>query len=390
MKHLIGLILVTTTLLACKTPAYISGRIEGAAKKNLTVYLIEPVSLRDVAASYFGKVIDSAVVKTDGSFEFHHPPTTKEPVLLELAVQPTSKYPNYLQTDHPDTSNYMPIVWQLGETLKITAKLNEFQKSFSMEKPSDNNQALLQLRDINLKAYHTYLAGKQWQVEDGSQLMEKEEAILNYQRELMKFADSTTYMMPALVALRWVSPINYYERMPEFLVRQCHKWSKKQAEHPWVKQLCRESNPTNLPVLVDSEFPNLQFNLITKDTLNLKDLLGKKLTIIDVWASWCAPCRKENRQVLVPLWDKYHEAGLQIIGYSLESEEAIWKAASEHDGANRWVQASDLKGDDAPLLKEMRIQTIPANFILDAQGRVIAKNLHGTALEDSVKLYMEK
>lgn len=390
VKNTISIILMTLTLIACHSPADISGRLEGIEKKDIKIYLIEPETLREVAASNFGKVIDSSVVNSDGSFEFHNLPKTKEPVLLELAIQLSGKNPNYLQTDDPIRSNYMPILWHFGEPLQITAKLDEFQKSFSIENPSEINKALLDLRDIKEKAYQTYLAGKYWEIEDGSQLLEKEHAVLQYQTELINFANNTQHLMPALVALRWVSPENYYERVPEFLVSQCNKWKKKQPDHPWVKQLCKESDPSNLPVLVGDVFPNLKFPMITKDTLSLKDQLGKKLTIIDLWASWCAPCRKENREVLVPIWNEFHDQGLQIVAYGLESDESAWKAAVERDGANRWFQSSDLQGDDAAFLKKIRVRTIPANFILDDKGVVIAKNVHGRALMDLVKSYMKK
>jgi thiol-disulfide isomerase/thioredoxin len=390
IKYITSLILMTLTLIACHSPADISGRLEGIEKEGIMIYLIEPETLREVAASYFGKVIDSAVVNSDGSFEFHNLPKTKEPVLLELAIQLSGKAPNYLQTDDPMMSNYMPILWQLGEPLQITARVDEFQKSFSIEHPSEINKALLDLRNTKEKAFQTYLAGKHWQIEDGSELLEKEHAILQYQTALIKFANSTQYLMPALVAVRWVSPENYYERVPEFLVSQCNKWKDKQPEHPWVKQLCKESDPSNLPVLVGDVFPNLKFPMLTKDTLSLKDQLGNKLTIIDLWASWCAPCRKENREVLVPIWDEYHDQGLQIIAYGLESDESAWRAAVERDGANRWFQTSDLQGDDATFLKKIRVRTIPANFILDDKGVVMAKNVHGSALIDLVKSYMKK
>lgn len=389
VKNTISIFLITLTLIACHSPADISGRLEGIEKKEIKIYLIEPETLRAVAASYFGKVIDSAVVNSDGSFEFHNLPKTKEPVLMELTIQLSGKAPNYLQTDNPIRSNYIPIVWQFGEPLQITAKLDEFQKSFSIKNPSEINKALLDLRDVKEKAYQTYLEGKDWEIEDGSQLLEKEHAILQYQTKLINFANSTKYLIPAMVALRWVSPENYYERVPEFLVDQCNKWKNKQPDHPWVKQLCKESDPSNLPVLVGDVFPNLKFPMITKDTLSLKDQLGNKLTIIDLWASWCAPCRKENREVLVPIWDEYHDQGLQIVAYGLESDESAWKAAVERDGANRWLQSSDLQGDDAAFLKKIRVRTIPANFILDDKGVVIAKNIHGSALMDLVKSYMK-
>lgn len=390
IKHAVRLILLTLTLIACQSPAYISGKIEGIEKKDTKIYLIEPEELLEVAASYFGKVIDSAVVNPDGSFEFHNVPKTQESVVFELVVQPSGKASTYLQTENPITSNYMPIVWQPGEVIQINTKWNEFQNSFTIDDPSEVNKALLDLRDINDKAYQTYLAGKHWEVEDGDQLMEKEHAILQYQTKLIDFANNTKHLIPALVALRWVSPENNYERVPEFLVNQCNTWKEKQPDHPWVKQLCEVSDVSNLPVLLGDEFPNFELPMLTKDTLSLKEQLGRKLTIIDLWASWCAPCRKENREVLAPLWEDYRDLGLQIIAYGLETDEHTWRTAAERDGANRWLQASDLQGDDAPFLKYIRVQTIPANFILDDKGVVIAKNLHGEALMDLVKRQIEE
>ncbi|NRD24241.1 TlpA family protein disulfide reductase [Winogradskyella litoriviva] len=376
------------TFVACNSSADISGQLEGVNKEGIKVYLIKPETLRNVAASYLGKVIDSATVDSKGKFQFYNLPKTKEPVLLELALQQSNNAPNYLETENLNASNYMPILWQIGKPLKISAKLDEFQNSFSIKKPSEINKALLDLRDIKKKAYETYLAGKQWQFEDGSELLEKEHAILQYQTELIEFANKTQYLMPAMVALRWVSLENDYERVPEFLVNQCNKWKQKQPNHPWVNELCKKSDASNLPVLIGDKFPNLKVPMITKDTLTLNKLLGDKLTIIDVWASWCAPCRKENREVLVPIWDEYNDQGLQIIAYGLESDEASWKAAVERDGADRWSNASDLQGDETSFLKKIRLQTIPANFILDGNGVVIAKNMHGKALMDLVKSQM--
>ena len=377
------------TLLACQKGPTIHGQLEGATDQTATLYLIDPQNLRSVAATYFGKVIDSATVEADGHFVFTHLPETHEPQLFELALKVPGMAPTFLETENPDQANYMPIIWQSGEDIHITANLAAFQNSFSITSPSAENRALLALRDIYQQGYQKHLAGKQWQVEDGSELLEKEDALLNFQQELMRFADTTSYLLPALVAVRWVSPENLYERVPEFLVNQCEKWAAAKPEHPWVKELCKEADPANLPVLVGDAFPNLDFPLLAGDTVKLHDHLGAKLTLVDLWASWCAPCRKENRDVLVPLCDAYHTQGLQIIGYGLESDADAWQHAVERDGANRWMQASDLEGDAPEFLKQIRVRTIPANFILDKNGVVLAKNLHGEALTAFVKNYFD-
>jgi thiol-disulfide isomerase/thioredoxin len=381
--------LLAVALSACNQPAAITGTLTDENLETTTVYLIKPPTLRSVAAAYFGKVIDSAIVAKDGSFAFSNLPQTTEPILLELAVKVPGMASNFLETDNPTKANYMPIVWQTGEQLRITANAASFQQSFALKAPTAKNHALLELRDIHQQAYQTFLANKPWQVKDGSALMAKEEAHLNFQHELIGFASTTNHLLPALVAVRWASPEGVYERIPEFLVNQCAKWSAVEPAHPWVKELCNEADPANLPVLLGDVFPDLTLPLLAGDTVSLHENLGAKLTIIDLWASWCAPCRKENRNVLVPLWDACHEQGVQIIAYGLESDRDAWQAAVERDGADRWLQASDLQGDAPPFLKRIRVRTIPANFILDEQGVVVAKNLHGEALEDFVRDYLD-
>ena len=91
--------------------------------------------------------------------------------------------------------------------------------------------------------------------------------------------------------------------------------SGKYSAHPWLKQLCEEGVTSALPVLQGDIFPDLEFPLMSGDTLSINELLGERLTIIDLWASWCAPCRKENHEVLVPLLNQYHDHGEDLLGF---------------------------------------------------------------------------
>lgn len=387
-KNTFCLWLLSTTLIACQPSADISGILSGSVDGGTIIYAIHPQTLRQVSAPYFGKIIDSAQVNADGSFAFNHLPKQEAPLLLELAQKVNGKAPNYLHTDDPANANFMPVIWQPGLPLHITAEAGQFQRSFAVANPSAAQQALLELRDVHQAAYRNYLEGKSWQVEDGSGLMKQAHALRQYQSALIHFAEQTSFLLPALVAVRWVSPEHYYERLPEFLVGQCQQWHLEAPDHPWVIQLCELGDPAHLPVLIGDTFPDVQLPLASQDTVTISDIWGDKLTIVDLWASWCAPCRKENRQVLVPLWDQYHDQGLQIIAYGLESDASQWHKAIIRDGADRWIHASDLQGDEGLLMQRIRLQTIPANFVLNGQGVVIAKNLHGKDLMDWVASYM--
>ena len=171
------LVVLSFIMAACQSPPDISGQIRGVSKEGTTLYLIKPPSLRSMAASHFGEVIDSAVVNPDGKFAFQQLPTGKGSIYLELAIKQDHKAASYLQTDDPTRSNYMPFVWQTGKSLVVSAAVDQFQKSFNIENPSDVNRALLQLSDVHQEAYQQHLAGKEWDIQNGSGLLDKEHAI---------------------------------------------------------------------------------------------------------------------------------------------------------------------------------------------------------------------
>lgn len=117
-------------------------------------------------------------------------------------------------------------------------------------------------------------------------------------------------------------------------------------------------------------------------TVSLKESLGK-VTIIDFWASWCKPCRMENPNV-VAMYNELHSKGLNIIGVSLDKEAAAWKEAIAADKLT-WNHVSNLKFWEDPIAVQYGIKSIPAVFVLDANGKIVAKDLRGDALKAKVK-----
>jgi len=117
--------------------------------------------------------------------------------------------------------------------------------------------------------------------------------------------------------------------------------------------------------------------------VSLKESLGK-VTIIDFWASWCGPCRAENPNV-VALYNEFHPKGLNIIGVSFDKtgEAAKWKEAIAKDGLT-WTQVSNLKHWQDPIATLYGVQSIPATYLLDANGKIIAKDLRGEELKAKV------
>jgi peroxiredoxin len=134
-----------------------------------------------------------------------------------------------------------------------------------------------------------------------------------------------------------------------------------------------------------------EFSAPTPDgnTMALKDALGK-YTIIDFWASWCKPCRMENPNV-VKVYNQYHDKGLNIISVSLDKkgQKDKWIKAIKDDNMD-WYHVSNLQFWSDPIAKMYSVRSIPATFLLDENGTIIAKNLRGDALKNKIASLLDK
>ena len=118
------------------------------------------------------------------------------------------------------------------------------------------------------------------------------------------------------------------------------------------------------------------------DTLSLRDLQGK-VVLIDFWASWCGPCRKENPRV-VKLYERFKPQGLEIYGVSLDNNRDHWVKAIQQDRLP-WLHVSDLRKWRSTAAQAYAVHSIPYTVLLDREGRIAAKGLRGEALEQAIQ-----
>lgn len=109
---------------------------------------------------------------------------------------------------------------------------------------------------------------------------------------------------------------------------------------------------------------------------------ANKYTLVDFWASWCGPCMGEV-PVLLKTYKEFHDKGFEIYGVSFDRDREKWLAAVKDNGMD-WIHVSDVNSFDNQAAKDYSIQGIPSNFLIDAQGKIVAKNLRGEALYEKV------
>ena len=149
-------------------------------------------------------------------------------------------------------------------------------------------------------------------------------------------------------------------------------------EHPLVSDRYNKINNPQFRTSEGSVAPELEFSDPDGRVRKLSDLRGK-VVLVDFWASWCGPCRRENPHV-VSMYAKYHDLGFEVFSVSLDNNKERWKEAIAKDGLVWPNHVSDLKGWGSAAAKLYGVSSIPSTFLVDKEGRIIAKGLRGEQL----------
>jgi peroxiredoxin len=376
MKKIVFLIAFSFTIFSCSKVADGEYLITGNAKGVPNGKMVVLKKKND-----YGIVVnvDSTKVK-DGKFELKG--KVKEPSMFALFIKDLQQpIPFILETGEIEVKVDKDSIWksEIGGTYnneefqKFNTKINTVQKRL-VDYQNKNFQKLMEAQ----------------QKKDNMAIENLKKGYNDIQKEMddfmVKYPEENTEAFISLLLLegQFNSPkFNLDNFKKTFNKLGSSLKSTKIGKGIQAKLKAIENNNKIKPeaALIGKMAPDFSGKTPQGTVVSLQQSLGK-ITIIDFWASWCGPCRKENPNV-VALYNEFHSKGLNIVGVSLDDDSDKWNDAIAKDKIT-WTQVSNLQGWKDPIAQLYKVEQIPTTFILDGSGIIIAKDLRGEELRTKI------
>lgn len=344
----------------------ISGNISNAADQQ--IYL-DRIFFSDVAP----EVLDTAEIKA-GKFEMQG--KSPEEGLFRLRFEKSDK-----------------VMFFINDGSKISLSADLAGNDISSQKFSGKANAMLngllqgidsrqqELMSLNEKVQQLQKDGNDSLLTIESTLLQnKATAFKNY---ILNAIDSMSHPVVCMFALGFTTGIDPAELKGPIAGLQ-KRFPKHEGVNVLVEQYKKmmevQSQAASGPA-VGSEAPDFTMNDENGSAVSLKSFRGK-FVLVDFWASWCGPCRRENPNV-VSAYNNFKDKNFTILGVSLDEDREKWLTAIRNDKLS-WKQVSELKGWNTSVVSLYRFEGIPYNVLIDPQGKIIATGLRGAQLEEKL------
>ncbi|MFN3528338.1 MAG: redoxin domain-containing protein [Bacteroidia bacterium] len=362
------LFLAALSITACTQKANdrftIKGNVSGASGEMLR--LIE-FTLDDAVT------IDSVAIAEDGSFSISSANT--EPTVYMLALS---------------NSGLIPVLVTNGDEVNINSSADQFIVAADIQGSAGTQALVNYFREFNV--FQEKVAELNSNLMPYTNMPEfeamKEEAqgqyqaLQAFQRNYVKqfINEEKTSIVPVFAALYAANFLSPEEEFDWFMGLK-ERFERDYSESKYTQWFAQFVAPYESLALLQPGKPAPDFKLATPegDSLALSDLRGKYV-LVDFWASWCAPCRQENPNI-VKMYERFKGKNFEILGVSLDRDRDGWVKAIKDDKLV-WKQVSDLKFWDSMVTGLYAIQSIPATLIVDPEGLIVARNLRGPELEE--------
>lgn len=369
MKKVVFLFLFAVTTLACQTKA--DDRKEAVAKEGFTLTgkVKNPQAGSKVVLNLLGKQgfqpVDSAAVGKDNTFTFQG--STAEPKFYMLNFYDLQQVLVILRNNDKITVDVDGNNPNGAFTLKGSKEVEQLEKVLKVQQNFQAKSAELQA-DFQKAAMKKDDKAKE-NIQSRFFAMQKDQ-----NEELKKLITQGGPTLASWYATNALNPEEEYA----FLAPLAPQFEKAFPNSEYIKDFSAKVAQYKNAVQVGQAAPEITLSSPEGKQVSLSSLRGKYV-LIDFWASWCGPCRQENPNV-VKMYNKFKGKNFEIYGVSLDREKEKWTQAIAQDGLS-WVHVSDLKFWESAGAQSYGVRSIPATFLVDPKGVVIAKNLRGQALE---------
>jgi peroxiredoxin len=317
------------------------------------------------------EVVQEAKITQDGKFTLTIP--LKEPEIYDLGV---------------DDADLVQVLAKPGDNIQLTISKDGIQVTGSKE-----TQYLIDYETNRKIVFNKYLkrtydssavavkSGDKERIEYWN--AEHEKASVNYKAELAQWVEQP-FFINSLAAVH--HSIRWNPETDTALMNQMVSiYQQKFPNYDLTRQLVNKVNATRR-IAIGAIAPDIVSADTAGKAIDLKSYRGK-YTLVEFWASWCAPCREES-PTLVRLYSEFKDKGFTIFSVSIDKNTTQWKAAIRKDGYT-WENVCDLNGYGGPTAALYTVTAIPNSFLLDKDGRIIAKNLRGKVLESKLAELMK-
>jgi len=298
-----------------------------------------------------------------------------------------------------ETNDLISLIIHPGEYVKLGTNRDDFSTQYSVEGSPDCEL----LRDLNLQLEKTLTTidsivaihkDKLYSPKFDSikhQLDDRYVEVMKIQKQYTRdFVSANYYSLSSIIALFQqageglildpVADMKYFEMVDTSLTTRYPNVPQVKALHRFILQ---EQSKNRLEELRNNKFeiggeaPNISLQNQWGDTISLYSLRGNYV-LLDFWAAWCQPCRLELPNMLANYY-KYHNFGFEIYQVSLDFKREAWVAAMQQNNLF-WHNVSDLQHWQSAPAVAYGVKELPTNYLLDKEGKIIAKNLTGDQL----------